>query len=165
MFRALMAHLAPHQQPWFHDVFNGPSGAGLTDAIVAVAPPRVGWLRRCVALVTADNGYWREERLVEGLDGSLMLEIDSHRGGQPHREPLPAELCRDYDALVVLLRNAVRTWPATDGLHREPGTSRAETIVMLDAATLEGRALLGESAVKAFRKLVFPGLDVSALKR
>lgn len=161
-----MAHLAPHQDPWFHEIFDGPtSNVPLADGIVSVARPRVKWLRRCVALVTADRGYWREERLIEGLDGSLTLEIDSHRGEGPHREPMPAELAADYDALVVWLRRAAREWPATEGLHREPGAARGETIVMLDAATLEGRALLGESAVKAFRRLVFPGIDVTALKR
>jgi len=160
-----MAHLAPHQDPWFHDVFYGTVSASLSDRIAAVAQPRVGWLRRCVALVTADNGYWREERLIEGLDGSLVLEIDSHRGETPYREPMPAELARDYDGLVATLRAASRTWPSTDGLYREPGVGRVETIVMLDAALLEGRALMGESAVKAFRKLVFPSIDVRVLRR
>lgn len=161
-----MAHLAPHQDPWFHDIFDGPtSSVPLADAIAEVGRTRAKWLRRCVALVSADHGYWREERLVEGLDGSLVLEIDSHRGEAPHREPMPAELARDYDALVLFLRRAAREWPASDGLHREPGAARGETLVMLDAATLEGRALLGESAVKVFRKLVFPGIDVAALRR
>jgi len=165
MVRTSMAHLAPHQDPWFHDLFDGPSSVSLSEGIVAVAEPRVSWLRRCVALVTADHGYWREERLIEGLDGSLTLEIDSHRGEAPHREPMPAQLSRDYDALVTFLRAAARDWPSTEGLHREPGAARGETIVMLDAALLEGRALLGESAVKAFRRLVFPGIDVRLLKR
>jgi hypothetical protein len=160
-----MAHLAPHQDPWFHDVFYGTVSTSLSDRIAAVAQPRVGWLRRCVALVMADNGYWREERLIEGLDGTLTLEIDSHRGEAPYREPLPAEISRDYDALVAMLKTASRKWPSTDGLHREPGSGRVETIVMLDAALLEGRALMGESAVKAFRKIVFPSIDVGALKR
>lgn len=161
-----MAHLAPHQEPWFHDVFLGSdASADLSSAIVAVGVPRASWLRRCVALVTADSGYWREERLIEGLDGSLVLEIDSHRGPAPHREPMPAELAKDYDALVALMRRASREWPSSDGLCREPGAARGETIVFLDAATQQGRALLGESAVKAFRRLVFPGLDVAALKK
>ena len=161
-----MAHLAPHQDPWFHDVFCAPaSNVSLSDAIVSVAGPRVKWLRRCVALVAADHGYWREERLVEGLDGSLTLEIDSHRGEAPHREPMPADLAKDYDALVAWMRRSARAWPSSDGLHREPGAARGDTNVMLDAATLEGRALLGESAVRAFRRLVFPGLDVAALRR
>jgi hypothetical protein len=166
MFAGPMIHLAPHQDPWFHQAFEGTTGAvPLTEALVAVAQPRVKWLRRCVALVTADRGYWREERLIEGLDGSLTLEIDSHRGEEPHREPMPAELAREYDALVAWMRRAAREWPATDGVHREPGAARGETIVMLDAATLEARALLGQSAVKAFRRIVFPGIDVAALKR
>ncbi len=118
-----------------------------------------------MALVGADHGWWREERLLEGLDGSLVLEIDSHRGEAPYREALPAEIARDYDALVLMLRRASREWPSTDGLHREPGAARGETIVVLDAATLEGRALLGESAVKAFRRVVFPSLDLAAMKR
>lgn len=161
-----MPHLAPHQEPWFHDVFFGPEGGPpLSAAIAAVAVPRASWLRRCVALVGQDNGWWREERLVEGLDGTLVLEIDSHRGDAPYREPLPAELSRDYDALVVWLRRAVREWPSSHGLHREPGAaSRGETLVVLEAATLDGRALLGESAVKAFRKVVFPGIDVAAVR-
>ncbi len=159
-----MAHLAPHQDPWFHEIFCGPAtGVPLSDALVTVAAPRVKWLRRCVALVAADHGFWREERLVEGLDGTLVLEIDSHRGEAPYREPVPAQLARDYDALVAALKKASREWPSTDGLHREPGATRAETIVVVDASILEGRALLGESAVKAFRRLVFPGLDVAAI--
>lgn len=161
-----MAHLAPHQDPWFHEIFDGPASAvPLGEAIAALGAPRASWLRRCIALVGADHGWWREERLLEGLDGSLVLEIDSHRGETPYREALPAEIAREYDALVATLRRAAREWPSTDGLHREPGAARGETIVVLDAATLEGRALLGESAVKAFRRVVFPSLDLAALKR
>src|SRR4051812_46390873 len=114
MVRASMAHVAPHQDPWFHDIFDGPSSMSLSEGIAAVAAPRTGWLRRCVALVTADHGYWREERLLEGLDGTLTLEIDSHRGDAPYREPMPAELARDYDALIALLRTAARQWPSSE---------------------------------------------------
>jgi hypothetical protein len=166
ILRGSMAHLAPHQEPWFHDLFDGPpSEKPLSEALADVARPRVKWLRRCVALVSVDNGYWREERLVEGLDGSLVLEIDSHRGDAPHREPMPAERAKDYDALVAMLRRAARTWPAAAGVHREPGSAKAEMVVVLDAATLEGRALIGESTMKAFRGLVFPGLDVATVRR
>lgn len=161
-----MSDLAPHQDPWFHDAFFATApGISLSEAITNAAHGRVKWLRRCVALVGADGDYWREERLIEGLDGSLTLELDSHRGEAPHHEPMPAELAKDYDALVAFLRRAAREWPSSAGLHREPGSPRADTIVILDAATLEGRALMGASAVKAFRGLVFPRLDVAALRR
>jgi hypothetical protein len=161
-----MADVAPHQDPWFHAVFFGTAaGVSLAEAIVSVASARGPGLRRCVALVGADGEWWREERLIESTDGDLVLEIDSHRGDAPHREVVPAELARGYDVLVQALRHFARTWPSSDGLHREPGSPRADTIVVLDAATLEGRALMGVSAVEAFRKLVFPRLDVATLRK
>jgi hypothetical protein len=162
--------LGPHQTPWFHELFCGPASGdastNLGEAIAAIGAPRAVWLRRCVALVGGDNGFWREERLIEGLDGSVVLEIDSHRGRGPHQEPLPAELSKDYERLVAFLRDVKRTWPITGGLHREPNgrPKGGEMVVVVDAAIAEGRALLGESAVTNFRKVVFPGLDVSALK-
>jgi len=163
---AAMADVAPHQDPWFHAVFFGTAaGVSLGEAIAAVASVRGPGVRRCVALVGADGTWWREERLIEGTDGSLVLEIDSHRGEAPHREALPAELSKSYDVLVKSLRRFARDWPSSDGLHREPGSPRSDTIVVLEAATLEGRALMGASAVEAFRKLVFPRLDVAALKK
>jgi hypothetical protein len=161
-----MTHVAPHQRPWFHEVFCGPAtGQPLGDALAAVGGARATWLRRCIAVVGAESGYWREERLIEGLDGSLVLEIDSHRGGRPVAEPLPAELSKTYDGLVATLKKASKDWPATGGLHREPGRARGDTLVVIDAATLEGRALLGETAVEAFKRTVYGGFDPNALRR
>lgn len=164
-----MNHLGPYQTPWFHELFCGPGGdasGDLAQAIAAIGASRSMWLRRCVALVGADNGFWREERLIENLDGSVVLEIDSHRGRGPHQEPLPAELSKDYERLVAFLKDVRRTWPLSGGLHREPGRrpKGGEMIVIVDAAIADGRALIGESAVTSFRKVVFPGLDLSALK-
>ena len=164
-----MSDLGPHQTPWFHELFCGAASdapTDLSDAIRAIGAPRAMWLKRCVALVGGDHGFWREERLIEGLDGSLVLEIDSHRGRAPHQEPLPAEMSKEYERLVTFLRDARRTWPASGGLHREPNRrpKGGETVVVVDAAIADGRALLGESAVTNFRKVVFPGLDVSSLK-
>ncbi len=165
-----MSDLGPHQTPWFHEVFCAPASdapGDLGEAIAAVGATRSMWLRRCVALVYGDNGFWREERLIEGLDGSLVLEIDSHRGRGPHQEALPAELSKEYERLVAFLKDVKRTWPISGGLHREPNRrpKGGETLVVVDAAIAEGRAMLGESAVTNFRKVVFPGLDVSRLKR
>jgi hypothetical protein len=163
--------LGPYQTPWFHELFCGPSSgdgaADLTSAIAEIGATRSMWLRRCIALVCADNGFWREERLIEGLDGNVVLEIDSHRGRGPHQEPLPAELSKEYERLVAFLREVRRTWPLSGGLHREPNgrPKNGEMVVVVDAAIADGRALIGESAVTSFRKFAFPGLDVAALRR
>ena len=162
-----MTALAPHQRPWLHDVFQGAGGGTLEDALIEIGRARATWLKRVIALVGGDHGYWREERLIEGLDGSLVLEIDSHRGARPYEEALPAELCGAYERLIAVVRDLETRWPGQGGVKKEPGASPrgGEMVVVIEAATLRASALVGDSAVDAFRRVVFPGLDVAGLRR